>query len=390
MNGTEALHPNLNRMQQWTLVVGLIASAICVFGAFSDFEQFLHSYLVAYLFWIGITLGCCAIVMLHNLTGGGWGLIVRRMLESATRTIPLMAILILPVLLGMPYLYVWAQPDAVAGSELLQHKSSYLNPTFFWIRTIFYFTVWFTLAYFLNKWSSHRDVAAEPKQTARLRALSAPGILIYAVTVTFASVDWVMSLEPEYFSTIYGMIFMVGQALTALAFVVGVAMLLANRKPLDEAISKGRLNDLGNLMLAFVMLWAYVAFSQFLIIWSGNLPEEITWYIHRLSGGWATVAVLLIVFHFALPFLFLLSRDVKRKMRRLLFVAAALIFMRWVDLFWLVKPAYSESSLAVNWMDFLTPIGVGGIWLATFIWQLKKRPLLPVNDPNFGKNPAHG
>jgi len=390
MNGMEALHPNLTRTQHWTLVVGLTALAICVVGAVSDFEQFLYSYLVAYLFWIGITLGCCAIVMIYHLTGGGWGVIVRRMLESGTRTIPLMAVLILPVLLGMTHLYVWAQPDAVAGSELLQHKSSYLNPTFFWIRTIIYFTIWLTLAYFLNRWSEEQDRTAEPKLAKRLRSLSAPGILLYALTVTFASVDWIMSLEPEYFSTIYGMIFMVGQALAALAFVVVLAMILANRKPLSEAISKGRLNDLGNLLLAFVMLWAYVAFSQFLIIWSGNLPEEITWYIHRLTGEWATVAVLLIVFHFTLPFLFLLSRDVKRKKRRLLIVAAALLFMRLVDLFWLVKPAYSESSLSVNWMDFMTPIGVGGLWMATFIWQLKKRSLLPVNDPNLGKKLAHG
>jgi hypothetical protein len=301
-----------------------------------------------------------------------------------------MAILILPVLLGMPYLYTWAQPDAVAASELLQHKSSYLNPTFFWIRTVIYFTIWLTLAFFLNRWSREQDRTAEPRVTQRLKSLSAPGILLYAITVTFASVDWVMSLEPEYFSTIYGMIFMVGQALSALAFTVGLAMILANRNPLAETISKGRLNNLGNLLLAFVMLWAYVAFSQFLIIWSGNLPEEITWYIHRLSGGWATVAVLLIVFHFALPFLFLLSRDVKRKMRRLLFVAAALILMRLVDLFWLVKPAYSESVLRVSWMDFLAPVAVGGLWLATFLWQLKKSPLLPLNDPNLGKKLAHG
>ncbi len=381
MNQTDTLRLQLDRVQKQSFLVGAAALALCLLGALRSPEQFFRSYLFAYLFWLGVALGCFAVLMLHHLVGGAWGFVIQRLLESGTRTLPLMAFLILPLLFfGLPSLYIWARPEVVAGDELLQHKSWYLNIDFFRVRTAVYFAIWIAVAYFLNKWSSEQDRTAEPSLSRRLEMLSGPGLLLYALTVTFASVDWVMSLEPHWFSTIFGVLFMVGQVLTTLAFVIGVAMLLANHKPLSDTLSPQHFHDLGNLMLAFVMLWAYVSFSQFLIIWSGNLPEEIPWYVRRLKGGWGSVAVVLILFHFALPFLLLLSRNIKRKVRMLGMVAVAMIFMRLVDLFWIVKPAFPKAVL-FHWMDFVAPIGVGGIWIAVFVWQLKGRPLLPLHDP---------
>jgi len=380
MNATEALRLQMDKIQRVALVIGVVAGLLSLLGAFLNRDQFLYAYLVAFLFWLGIALGSLAILMLYHLTGGGWGLIIRRFLESGARTIPLMALFFLPLLLNVHSLYTWASPSAVATDALLQHKKPYLNVSFFVIRTVGYFAIWLIWGYFLNRWSQEQDRTGGPGVLRRLRALSAPGLVLYGLTITFASVDWVMSLDPHWFSTAYGMIFVVGQVLTALAFVIGAAMLVADREPLFTVISKSRLVDLGNLMLAFVMLWAYLAFSQFLIIWAGNLPEEISWYRMRFHGAWIWLALFLLLFHFALPFLLLLLRDIKQKARTLASVAAFMIVLRLIDLFWIIEPA-RRPDLQIHWLDFAAPIGMGGIWIAVFIWQLKGRPLLPLNDP---------
>ncbi len=390
MNSVESLQPQLDRLRQRSLLLGGIALALCALGALRNPTQFFRSYLLGYVFWIGIALGCAAIVMLHHMVGGAWGFVIRRLLESGTRTLLWMALLFVPLLLGLSHLYSWARPGAVAGDRILQYKSPYLNPPFFLVRTVVYFAAWIGLAHFLNKWSFEQDRTAEPALTGRLQALSGPGLIIYGLTVTFASVDWVMSLEPHWFSTIYGMMFMVAQALAALAFVIVVAMLLSDHKPLSDVISASHFHDLGNLLLAFVMLWAYLSFSQYLIIWSGNLQDEVPWYVSRSTGGWAWLAVFLIVFHFAVPFLLLLSRDIKRRMWVLAMVAAALIFMSWVDLFWLVVPAFEPAGPRVHWMDLVAPIGIGGIWIAGFISQLQGKALLPLHDPRFEGALGHG
>jgi hypothetical protein len=273
----------------------------------------------------------------------------------------------------------------MAANAFPPFKSFYLRTPFFVGRTVAYFAAWIILTYFLNKWSFEQDRTGEPGVTDRLQFLSGPGLLIYGFTITYASVDWVMSLEPDFFSTIYGMMFMVAPALAAMAFMTVVAMLLARRKPLSDIISPSHFQDFGNLLLTFVMLWAYLSFSQFLIIWAGNLQDEIPWYTSRSTGGWAWVALFLILFHFAVPFLLLLSRDVKRRMRVLAMVAAALLVVGWVDLFWIVVPAFEPSGPRLQgvWMYLLAPIGIGGIWIATFIRQLKGKPLLPLHDPRF-------
>jgi hypothetical protein len=391
MNAAGSFDLEMNRLQRRALTVGVAGLALCVLGAAieRDSTQLFRSYLLAYVFWLSIPLGCMAIVMLHHLTGGAWGFVIRRLLESGTRMLLVMAVLFVPVLFGLSRLYVWAQPAAVNADPILRYKRPYLNPTFFTGRAIFYFAVWMLLAFLLNRWSFEQDRTGEPGLTKRLEALSGPGLILYGLTVTFASVDWVMSLEPHWFSTIYGMLFMVVQALAAMAFVIVVAQMLSGRPPLSEVATPADFNDLGNLLLTFVMLWAYLAFSQFLIIWSGNLKDEIPWYASRATGGWARLAVVLIIFHFAVPFLLLLSRNVKRRRRVLSVVAGALIFMGWVDMYWLMVPAFAPDRPRIHWMDLAAAIGIGGIWLAAFLSELKGRPLVPLHDPRLQEAAEH-
>jgi hypothetical protein len=293
-----------------------------------------------------------------------------------------MAILFLPIGFGLSNLYEWAIPEHVAHDPLLQHKSAYLNVPFFLGRAVFYFIAWITTAYFLNRWSLEQDSHPSTKLTRRLEMLSRGGLLLYALTMTFAAMDWGMSLEPHWFSTIYGVMFMGGQGVSTFAFVIPVAALIAARPPFSRIISPDQFHDLGKLMLTFVMLWAYFALSQYLIIWSANLPEEIPFYLSRTKNGWEWVAALLIVVHFALPFLILLSRDVKRHARAVAVVACLLIVARFVDLFWLLRPPVQhQGELALHWLDPAAAAAIGGMWMWLFVSQLKTRPMLPLNDP---------
>jgi hypothetical protein len=245
--------------------------------------------------------------------------------------------------------------------------------------------------YLLNKLSREQDRTADRKITPKLRKISGPGIVVFILTVTFASFDWVMSLDPEWFSTIFGLLFVAAWTLSAFSFVIVVMVLLRDRGALAGVLQPRHFHDLGKLMLAFVMLWAYFAFSQYLIIWSGNIPEETKWYLYRQRGGWGWVGILLVLLHFALPFLLLLSRDLKRRGRLLARVALMIFAMRFIDLFWIVVPTFAENRghFRMSWMDIAAPLGIGGLWLAFFLWQLKQRPLLPINDPHLEEALAH-
>ncbi len=381
MTQLDDLQPQLKRIQLWALLAGIIGIAACAFGAMQNPEQFFRSYLFGFLFWFGIAAGCLAFLMLHHLVSGGWGFVIQRVLESGARTLPLLLLLFVPIYFGMHELYLWARPEAVSADKILQHKSAYLNVDFFWVRTTIYFALWMLFTFLLSKWSHQQDQTANQKLTNRLEALSGPGLVVFVLTATFASVDWVMSLDPHWFSTIFGLLFVVSQGLSTLAFAIIMINLLAKHQPISEVISRRQFHDLGTLMFAFVMLWAYVSFSQFLIIWSGNLPEEIPWYIHRLHGGYGVFATLVLVFHFALPFVLLLLRRVKRSAQYLTKVAFAMLAARFLDLYWIVAPNFHPEELHLHWMDVLAPVAIGGIWLAAFIWLLQGRALLPLHDP---------
>ncbi|MGA2594509.1 MAG: hypothetical protein ABSH32_31810, partial [Bryobacteraceae bacterium] len=333
-----------------------------------------------YMFYIGVTLGCTALLMLQYLTGGAWGMVIRRPCEAAARTLPLLLILFLPIAIGIPRLYRWSHADIVAHDPVLLHKAVYLNVPFFLIRAAIYFAGWLIIAYFLYKWSGEQD-RGDTRAAGRLAAISGPGLAFYGFSVTFMAIDWILSLDPDWFSTIFGLLFIAGEALSALAFLICLLVILNNRPPLAGVLTHRHLHDIGKLLLAFVMVWAYFSFSQFLIIWAGNLPDEIPWYVERLRGGWGYIGLSLVFLHFALPFALLLSRDIKRNFKLLRAVAVLVIVMRFVDLYWLVAPDFRKGNFGVSWMDFLAPVGLGGIWLATFLWQLERRPLMPVGDP---------
>jgi hypothetical protein len=377
------LIPSLRRYQQRLLIAGAIGGLISLVGWWIDPRQFFQSYLMAYMFVLGITLGCLALGMVHQLSGGAWGVVIRRPIGAASRVLPVLTVLFLPIVFGMHDLYEWTHADVVAADKVLQHKQLYLNTPFFLVRAAVYFLVWNTLSFFLNAWSLEQDRTGDPLIARRMQLLSAVGLLGYGATVTFASFDWLMSLEPHWFSTIYGVLIMGGQGLSAMAFLIIAAGWLSRRPPLQSIIVPAHFHDLGNLMLAFVMLWAYFSFSQYLIIWSGNLPEEIAWYLHRLQTGWRLVALLLVVFHFVAPFALLLSRAVKRHGQTIVKVAFGILAARLVDLHWLIAPEFHRDGISVSWLDIVVPVSLSTIWLGCFVWQLRGRALLPVHDPEF-------
>jgi hypothetical protein len=378
--------PVLERLEKTGLAVGGLFLLALAAGFALDRGQFFRSYLFGFLFWVGIGVGSLGLAMLNHLTGGLWGLVPRRFHEAAARTLPAMALLFVPVVLGASSLYTWAQPEVVAGDELLQEKAAYLNVPFFAARAVFYFAVWGLLAWRLSSWSRQQDGGADPARAERLRGLSAVGLILLSLTTTFAAVDWGMSLAPHWFSTIYGVLFIVGWTLSALSFTIVLMSRVAGEEPFTKALQPVTVHDLGKLLLAFTMLWGYVNFSQFLIIWSGNLSEETPFYLRRMQGGWQVVAVALLVFHFALPFALLLSRDLKRNARTLGAVAALMLVMQLVDLYWLIAPdlvghGHENVPLRVHWMDLAAALGLGGLWLFLFARQVRTAPVLPMGEP---------
>jgi len=371
------------------LLVGVAALIVGAIGAFFNAEQFFRSYVWCYMFFIGLPLGATAVLMLQYLTGGAWGVVIRRLCEAASRTLPLMLILFIPIVIGIRYLYPWSHPDLVAHDPVLRHKQVYLNLPFFLIRAAVYFAGWNLIAHLLYKWSGEQD-RGDQRAGHRLAALSGPGLIFFCFSVTFMAIDWVLSINPNWFSTIFGLLFIIGEGLSAIAFLICMLVLLSRRQPLADVLTPRHLHDVGKLLLAFVMVWAYFTFSQLLVIWSGNLPDEIPWYLNRFYGGWQYLGVALAAFQFALPFLLLLSRDLKRNFTLLRNVALLVIGMRFVDLYWMVAPDFHKQHFFISWMDFVLPVALGGIWLGVFLWQLELRPLLPLGDPLLQKALEHG
>jgi hypothetical protein len=376
----------LERLQKTVLLVGGVFLLALVAGFFVDRAQFFRSYLLGYLFWVEMAVGSLGLAMLSHLTGGLWGIVPRRLHEAAARTFPALAVAFVPVLLGASSLYLWAKPEVVAEDALLQAKAPYLNLQFFTIRAVVYFAVWVLLAWRISSWSRLQDAGPSASRAAALRGLSAFGIVILFLSATFASVDWGMSLAPHWFSTIYGVLFIVSAALSALSFTILLLSRLAGDEPFRTALQPVTVHDLGKLLLAFTMLWGYVNYSQFLITWSGNVSEETPFYVRRLHGAWQSVAVLLVLFHFALPFALLLSRPLKRNARALASIAVLMLAMQAVDLFWLVGPDLAThgegvAPFRVHWMDLAAFLGLGGLWLALFARQALGAPLLPAGEP---------
>jgi len=381
---------SVSRVQSAGLAIGGVALLAAIFGAVSSPEKFYQSYLFSYMLVLGLTLGSLGLLMLQHLTGGHWGIIIRRPLEAASRNIWLVLLMFVPIVLGMKSLYrAWLDPEKLKAEPLSAYQQGYLTSAGFLGRAVLYFAIWGALVWLFNSWSREQDRNPEDRALRRrLKLLAGPGIILYVLAMTFAAIDWVMSLSPHWASTIYGFIFVAGQAITAMSLMIIVVAALSSSEPYAGIIQKRHLHDLGKLLFAFNMLWAYFDFSQLLIIWSGNQPEEISFYRTRLYGGWGVVAVIVLIFSFALPFLVLLSRDIKRSAGLISKVAVWMILMRLVDLFWMTRPEFSSSALP-TWLDIVVPIALIGLWVGFFAFNLKQQPLLPLGDPKLAEAIAH-
>ena len=383
---------SVDRLQRAGMFAGGVAALMAVYGLTKSPADFYHSYIFSYMLILGLTVGSLGLLMLQHLTGGIWGMVIRRPLEAASRNLWLMLILFAPIVMGMKYLYSgndsetgWLNAPKEGEHALTSWQQGYLTQGGFLTRAAIYFIIWIVLMLVFNNWSKQQDQESDGEGLKqKLKKLAAPGVILYILAMTFAAIDWVMSLSPRWASTIYGFLFVAGQAIAAMGLMIAVIVLLAGSEPFQGIIKKRHLHDLAKLLFAFNMLWAYFAFSQLLIIWSGNLPEEITFYRSRLNGQWGVVAVIVLLFSFAIPFLLLLSRDVKRTASVVSKIAVWMIFMRLVDLYWMTRPEFTSRALP-TWLDIVVPVALIGLWLGFFAMNLKQRPLLPVGDPNLSE-----
>lgn len=372
---------DLGRWQRIAWVVGALGAVATVAGYKLAPEVFFQSYLMAFIYWFALAGGSLGILLIHHLVAGHWGFVIQRPLEAAARTIPFMAVLFIPVILGMHALYEWTHESA-KHDHILQKKVLYLNEPGFIGRAIAFFVIWSVLAYLLSNWSRKQDAGQDvPRINERMRTLAGPGLVLFILTTTFAAIDWGMSLTPHWFSTMYGPLFMVGQFLSTFSFMALLTSRFESRKPFQHALTHQQFHDLGNLMFAATILWSYMCIGEYIIIWSGNLHEEATWFIARSLGGWKTVSYALTLGQFVIPFLLLLNKPLKRHGHLLARIALWVLAFRYLGIFWLVCPTF-RPEMHFHWVDAATWLGMGGIWLGLFFGQLKRMtPLLPEGDP---------
>ncbi len=378
-------------MRRWEfhfVIAGLVLLAASIVGGFFGPGDFFHAWLIGFLFWLGLVLGSMGFLMMQYLTRGAWGIVTQRVFEAASRTLPIIALFFVPLAFGMPQLYDWANPERVRSNQLLQHRAGYMNPAMFLIRTVVYFAVWITFSYFLNRWSAEEDEAAAG-QRHRLARLSAAGLIVYVFTITFAAVDWAASLETNFYSTIWGFLFVASQGLIAIAFSIFALWLLGKAEPMSQVLRPSHFHDLGKLMLMMLMLWAYFSFSQLLIIWSGDLPHEISYYLPRFATSWGWLGAALIVVQFLIPFLLLLNEPLKRNAALLSGVVVIVLVMQYMDVVWFILPGYHKEGFHMSWLAVVAPLAMGAFWVSAFLRQLARRPLIPVNAPDLEEALIH-
>ena len=402
---TSYLAPNeINRLRTLTLGIGGIC-ALIVLGvaiALPEYrEQALRSWLLGFIFWGGIALGCLGVLMLQYLTGGAWGVVIRRILEAGTRTLPVIILMFIPLAIGVGTRSFYEWTHLTTADPVMAQRGAFMTPWAWIVRSVIYFAIFGLMAFLLNRWSAKQD-RTETVEESRLvlegaSRFSGPAMVIYCLIVTFASVDWMLSLDAHWFSTIWGLLFVAGWGLSCFCFVIAVMAFLSDKAPMDRVVGRRHFHDLGKLVLALVMVWAYFNFSQFLIIWSGNLPEETGWLLTRMKGGWGYIGIALIVFHFAFPFLVLLQQDFKRRAKWIATLAIFILLMRLVDMFFMIGPSnrivtygWAQGTFYISWLDIVAPVAVGGIWLWWFFGELMKRPLVPLKDPYLEGAIEHG
>jgi hypothetical protein len=377
---------DLKRLQTGALIAAVAGLAGLGLGFASQQQQVLQSYLVAYVFWLSISLGSLGLLCLQYMTQGAWGLVPRRLNEASAGVLGLMAVLFLPIWLGLGQLFHWVHPEA--GDKLLEAKAWYLNVGFYGKRIVGYFVLWLLIWWLLRRLSVRQDRQPSARLIARLRLVAAPGLVVLAILATFSSVDFLMSLDPHWYSSLYGIYFIGTQLVAGMAFLIVMGSWLSKREPMNQVLTPKIFHAQGKLLLAFVMLWAYFGVSQLIIVWSGNLPEEIVWYQHRTSGGWQYAALGLVFLHFVLPFLLLLSQPRKMEPKRLARVALLLLAVHWLDYFWQAAPNW-HHHFQIHWLDLAAVAALGGLWLTAFLFLLRRRPLLPIQDPYLPEALSH-
>lgn len=381
----ERLGPRAIRLERISGMIGVAGLVLCLVAFLFDREQFFQSYSFAFLYWGGFSIGGLGVLLMHHTVGGKWGVTTRRLLEAQMRTLPLILVLIIPILLGLKYLYPWANHQLVEQTAVLRHKAPYLNTPFFIGRVVLYFAIWLFWGFRENRMADLQDETGDPTLKERMRAFGAPGILIFTLTGTFAYIDWILSSDVQFFSTVYGAMILIGDILQAIALSIIVLVLASRDDRFGGRVNGPVLHDLGNMMFAFVIFWAYLSASQLIIVWPGNLPQELGWYLDRIRGFWKVLAAVTALSMFAIPFCLLLSQDRKRQPMRLLRVAVFILFARTIDMFWIVEPTYRNKGFALYWTDFAAFLGIGGIWIYFYLGQLRRRPLLPLQDPRIAQ-----
>ena len=374
-------NPVKTRFEKIALIVGVIGLIASAVGYFVDSPQFFYSYLTAFAFWVTIALGGLFFVMLHHLTGATWSLVVLRQAETIMSILPILAIFFIPVLFGMHDLYHWTHADIVAGDHLLEHKSPYLNTPFFIIRAVGYFTVWIVLSLLLYRTSLKQDSGHTLSLGDKMKKISAPGMIFFALSVTYSAFDWFMSQDPHWYSTMFGVYIFAGGLVSAPAFLAYISLSLRKQGILSDVITEEHYHDLGKLTFAFMVFWAYIAFSQYFIIWYANIPEETIWFANRYQGGWKYVTLLIVFGYFVVPFLLLMGRGAKRKLGFLKGMVGWLLFMHWVDLYWIIMPVLHKENAMISWIDVSATLGIGGIFMWFFWRRFFSKAMVPVNDP---------
>ena len=385
------LGPRAASVERVSGVVGAVGLLLCVAGFFANRAEFFQSYLFAFIYWGGFAIGGLGVLLLNNVVGGRWGVTARRFFEAQMRTLPLIFLFFLVLLLGLQYLYPWTHPDLVHSNEYLRAKQGYLNIPFFFVRVCIYFAVWCFWGWRVNKLSDLQDQTGDPTLRERMRAFSAPGLLIFVLTATFAYIDWVLSSDAQYYSTVYGAMILIGDVLQTFALTLVVMILASQGDRFGGRINPAILHDLGNLMFAFTIFWTYLSASQLIITWPANLPQELQWYLDRVHGPWKWLTLIIALSMFAIPFLALLSQARKRDPRRLIRIAIWLLLARIIDVFWIIEPTFRNKTpsgllatapgFTIYWTDFAAFFGIGGIWIYVYLRQLRRRPLLPLRDP---------
>jgi hypothetical protein len=366
----------------------VLGAAICAILGAGNPKQFFFSWLVSFLFFLSLALGGLFFVLIQYAAQGAWGIVVRRIGETIFATIPVMAALFLPLLFGLHDLYEWSHAEAVEQDALLRWKAPFLNVTFFLIRAAIYFGCWSAVAILYYRGSRNQDATGNPALSTRLRRLAGPAIIVLGLTQTFASIDWIMSLTPHWYSTMFGVYFFAGAFIGYIALLSVLAVAMRGAGLLDTVITAEHLHDIGKLLFAFTSFWAYIAFSQFFLVWYANLPEETIWFKARLEGSWKAVSIFLIVGHFVAPFFYLMGRAVKRKGWTLATGGAWLLAMHFVDLYWQVMPTLHPAGVRLSILDVATFLAVGGCFVAAGGWLMRRQALVPLRDPRLAESIA--